>query len=278
MIRLIVNADDLGRSPLRDRGILHAFTDGIVTSASLLANGPSFVSAVRDALACGLPVGVHLNLAEGVALTGRIAGLTDDSGNFPGKAALRDILGAGRLDEAGIRRELLAQVTRVRAAGVLPDHLDTHQHCLLFPALTALVAEVAEIGGIRALRLPHPAGTDEGEHLLPAPLDAELILYRQLAPATRQLLHSRGVWTPDGLWGMALLNRLDSASLAATLAQIPVGTWELMTHPGHRDPHDPFGGAERETELAALTAPTIRRLIEARAITLTTFGACACAC
>jgi predicted glycoside hydrolase/deacetylase ChbG (UPF0249 family) len=65
-IRLIVNADDLGCGPARDRGIFRAFQQGIVTSASLLANGRTFAEAAREARTLGLPVGVHLNLAEGV--------------------------------------------------------------------------------------------------------------------------------------------------------------------------------------------------------------------
>jgi predicted glycoside hydrolase/deacetylase ChbG (UPF0249 family) len=56
------------------------------------------------------------------------------------------------------------------------------------------------------------------------------------------------------------------------------GTWELMTHPGRIDPPDPFGGPEREAELAALTAPAVGRLLDERGIELTCFGACACAC
>ena len=55
MISLIINADDLGRSPERDRGILEAFQYGIVTSASLLANGASFVTAVSLVKKAGLP-------------------------------------------------------------------------------------------------------------------------------------------------------------------------------------------------------------------------------
>lgn len=277
MIRLIVNADDLGSSPRRDRGIFEAFVNGIVSSASLLGNGANFDQAAREALACTLPTGVHLNLSEGQALTGAIHGLTDSAGNFPGKAALRDILRAGRPDRAGVCRELLAQIDRVRTAGITPDHLDTHQHCLLFPALTDIIADVADSSGVRALRLPQPAETQfvaaGGDKLA-----AELALYRQLAPAARQTLSGRGLWTPDGLWGMPLLNRLNETTLAETLARIPEGTWELMVHPGYRDPDDPFGGPEREDELAAVTAPPIRRLISARGIELTRFGACACAC
>jgi predicted glycoside hydrolase/deacetylase ChbG (UPF0249 family) len=175
-----------------------------------------------------------------------------------------------------IRRELLTQIEHLRAAGLTPDHLDTHQHCLLFPSLTGLIAEVAELSGIRALRLPQPAepaGSDPA-----GAAGREMTLYRRLAPAARQILHAAGLWTPQGLWGMPLLNRLDTATLSATLAAIPEGTWELMTHPGYPDPHDPFGGPQRATELAALTNPESGRLLSARGIERTSFGACACAC
>lgn len=277
MIRLIVNADDLGSGAPRDRGIFQSFARGVVTSASLLANGRSFAPAAREALALGLPVGVHLNLSEGPALSGRLPGLTDASGHFPGKRRLRALLQTGALDATAVRGELLAQIDRVRAAGIAPDHLDTHQHCLLFPALTVLVAEVAETSGIRALRLPQPAEASADE-TLSTPLGKELALYRRLAPAAHRTLRRRRLWMPDGLWGLPLLNRLNEATLAATLRALPAGTWELMTHPGACDPSDPFGGPERETELRALTAPAIRRLATARGIELTSFGACACAC
>lgn len=320
MIRLIVNADDLGSGTARDKGIFAAVTRGIVTSASLLANGPSFNAAACEALACKLPLGVHLNLSEGKALTGAIAGLTDATGNFPGKVALRQILVTGTFDADGVRQELFAQIARVRAAGITPDHLDTHQHCLLFPTLTGIIAAVAADMGIRALRLPLPAesgGGDscegdcaacpvvsattadpstvagsqtealpEGVHSSvagtpsadPPTLSNELALYRKLAPVARDTLRDARLWTPDGLWGMPLLNRLDEATLTETLDRIPPGTWELMTHPGYRDMAHPFGGPERETELAALMSAAIRRRIDDRGIELTSFGACACAC
>jgi len=321
MIRLIVNADDLGSGAPRDRGIFAAFTHGIVTSASLLANGRSFAQASREVLACSLPTGVHLNLSEGNSLTGAIHGLTDAAGNFPGKTALRHILLAGQLDRANVSRELLAQIEFVRTAGITPDHLDTHQHCLLFPALTGIIADVAEASGIRALRLPLPAepvggrpgaadcaacqadplSTGNADSAIDAEsgsprkgvhspqtgcpptgfsaiVSKELALYRQLAPAARNILRAARLWTPEGLWGMPLLNRLNESTFASTLANIPSGTWELMTHPGYSDPDDPFGGPEREIELRALTSPAIRQLVAGRGIELTSFGACACAC
>lgn len=275
MIRLIVNADDLGSGPGRDRGIFRAFREGLVTSASLLANGPSFAAAAAEARSLRLPVGVHLNLSEGTSLTGPIPGLTDAAGTFPGKAGLRRLLAANELPGQPLREELLAQVERVRAEGLTPDHLDSHQHFALFPTGTALLAEVATVTGIAALRLPlpmEPAAADPGGEL-----GTELALYRRLAPVAAATLRGAGCFLPDGLWGMPLLDRLDEAGLLGVLEQLPAGTWELMVHPGETDPGHPFSGPSRLAEVAALTAAAPRRRIAARGIFLTHFGACTCA-
>jgi hypothetical protein len=46
---MIVNADDLGLSAEIDRGIFEAHDGGIVTSASVLIDGPDAEAAVRQA-------------------------------------------------------------------------------------------------------------------------------------------------------------------------------------------------------------------------------------
>ncbi|MGC0774685.1 MAG: ChbG/HpnK family deacetylase, partial [Candidatus Acidiferrum sp.] len=66
MRNLIVNADDLGWTEGVNRGIAEAHRNGIVTSASLLANGAAFASGVEVTRKTpGLGVGVHLNLSDG---------------------------------------------------------------------------------------------------------------------------------------------------------------------------------------------------------------------
>lgn len=275
MPHLIVNADDLGAGPGRDRGIAEAFGEGIVTSASVLANGPSFASATRLARELALPVGVHLNLSEGRPLTGPIRGLTARNGTFPGKEGLRRALAAGLPDPQGLCRELAAQVSCVREAGLEPDHLDTHQHFALFPAGTEAVLGVARASGIRAQRLPLPA--EPAAEDPPGPLGHELSLYRDLAPEASRRFRQAGLASPSGLWGMPLLDRLREGSLLATLARIPEGTWELMVHPGHAEPGNPFSGRARETERCALTSPRVRNAIGGLGLHLTCFGALPCA-
>lgn len=276
MISLIISADDLGSSSARDRGILEAFRAGIVTSASLLANGPSFDAAAHLARAAGLPVGVHLNLADGVTLTGRIAGLTGPGGQLPGKQALRRCLAAASCDAGDVRRELAAQIERLLAAGLHPDHLDSHQHCQLFPCLTAMVIELAREFGIPALRTPLPGEPAEQD---PAgALGEELALYRQLAGAARAAVVAAGLSTPEALWGMPLLHSLDTARLCQLLEALPPGRWELMTHPGYPcGQGQAFDGAQRFTELQALLSAEARAIIVRRQIRLSTFGDLPCA-
>jgi predicted glycoside hydrolase/deacetylase ChbG (UPF0249 family) len=273
-IRLIVNADDLGCGPTRDRGIFRAFQQGIVTSASLLANGRTFAEAAREARTLGLPVGVHLNFAEGRSLSGEIGGLTT-GGEFPGKAESRRRLAGHAVHGQELRREIGAQIDRLFAAGLRPDHFDTHQHSILFPNVAQAILAVAGHFGLSAARLPQPgepAAADPN-----GPLGEELALYRRLAPDLVRTLRRKKIATPDGLWGMAWLNRLDETALAAILHELTPGTWELMVHPGGCDPADLFATREREIEVAALTSPAIRELVSQRQIQLIDFGELACA-
>ena len=152
----------------------------------------------------------------------------------------------------------------------MPDHLDTHQHCLLFPQVRQIVIELAKSEGIRALRLPAPAEPPGDDP--PTPLGDEVRLYRQQADDLRRALLESGLRHPQGLLGMPWLNRLDDAGLAQLLRNLPAGDWELMVHPGYPDPQNPFSGAQRLQELQALTNPAIRSLCAERAITLISFA------
>lgn len=64
--RLIVNADDFGRTPGINRGIVEAHVGGIVSSTTFMVNQPATEEAA--ALANEHPrlgVGLHLTLCEG---------------------------------------------------------------------------------------------------------------------------------------------------------------------------------------------------------------------
>ena len=66
MRTLIVNADDFGLTAGVNRAILEAHAHGVVTSATLMANGAAFEDAVAAARSTpNLSVGCHVVLVDG---------------------------------------------------------------------------------------------------------------------------------------------------------------------------------------------------------------------
>src|ERR1051325_11343648 len=66
--RLIVNADDFGRSSSINKAIIRAYREGILTSASLMVNEPSCAEAVALAKQNpNLGIGLHLTMQIGRA-------------------------------------------------------------------------------------------------------------------------------------------------------------------------------------------------------------------
>ena len=60
--KLIINGDDFGSSESSNRGVIRAFTQGILTSSNLMAPCPWFPQAAKLAKEHRLPCGVHLTL------------------------------------------------------------------------------------------------------------------------------------------------------------------------------------------------------------------------
>jgi predicted glycoside hydrolase/deacetylase ChbG (UPF0249 family) len=158
-VRLIVNADDLGMSDAVNREVFRWMEAGIVTSATLMANGPAVESAAAGSR--GFPrcsFGAHLVLTQFRPLTAdaRLAFLLDAAGDFGDRRDLLDPWGLlarpGVL--AAIRAEWSAQVRRLLDLGVPLTHLDSHHHVHALPALFPVVKAIQAEFGIRRLRIP----------------------------------------------------------------------------------------------------------------------------
>ncbi len=155
---MIVNADDFGASAEVNLGVVRAFDDGFVSSATLMANMPGFEEAVALAHERRLlrHVGVHLVLTAGVPLTGPAPGLRrfcDGDGSFVHWSLDGRVLRLRRDERRAVVAELRAQVLRCRDAGLPVTHLDSHHQVHTHPGLAPVVAGVARELGVAAVRL-----------------------------------------------------------------------------------------------------------------------------
>ena len=152
---LIVNADDLGLSEGVTDGIIQTMQRGIVTSTSLLANGPRTEAAVRRLGEIGCrSIGIHLNLTSGRPIGPIATRLLAPGGAFSGPARVWSLGVLGRLPGPAIEAELGRQIEAVKGLGVAVTHLDGHHHIHVLPQIVPIVAALARAHRIPAIRLP----------------------------------------------------------------------------------------------------------------------------
>jgi hopanoid biosynthesis associated protein HpnK len=280
---LIVNADDLGWTAGVNRGIAEAHRNGIVTSASLLANGEAFgdaVQLVRKTRELG--VGVHLNLSDGAPIAGRetVTSLLNSEGEFDGgpDGLLLKIATRG-LAMREVEREWDAQIGKVRAAGIEPTHLDGHKHVHMLPGLFEIALRLAKRHGIGAVRVSHEA-SNLRVALSTGELRASVVLkqgvqargLKLLARDAREQAERAGISAADYFCGIAQTGELTKEGVTRLLRSLPEGTTELMCHPGYADEALRRTATRlqesREKEVEILTDTKIRNLVASQGIRL----------
>ncbi len=283
MRRLIINADDFGLTPGVNRAIVQAHTHGIVTSATLMANGPAFDETQQ--LAKDLPnlsIGCHVVLIDGEPLLP-----ADDLPSLTQSRRLRDNLKAfaaraltGKIDSEEISAEATAQVKKIQAAGIRVSHFDTHKHTHLFPKVLRPLLQAASACGVRAVRNPFgPRFPLRSAQLLARPnlwtRFAEVKILRTFAGKFREAVQREGFTTPDGTLGIEVTGTLDENLFTAIATSIPEGTWEFVCHPGYNDPDlqkaDTRLRESREIELRVLTLPSARTILAQQDIELISY-------
>jgi predicted glycoside hydrolase/deacetylase ChbG (UPF0249 family) len=271
---LVVNADEFGLSPEISRGILQAHRNGIVTSTSLLGNCPNLDEArALLSAAPGLGVGVQLTLLRGLPISDpdSVPSLLAPHGGFASQA--RDVFLSWvtrDLDPAEIEREFDAQIARVVAAGLRPDHLNTQHHIGAIPPVGLAVEAVAKRHGIPGVRsaLEEPTltwVTDLPRGALAAALGGLTWFTRRQMGTLRHGPRS---------WGYVESGQLDEVRILEILGRLGPGSHELICHPGEYDDPSPGLGLfpharfRRARELAALTSPIVKQALQRRDIRL----------
>ena len=235
--RLIVNADDFGRSHSINEAVIRAHRHGILTSASLMVNEPACGKAVT--LAGENPrlgVGLHLVLLQGHSALPpeKIPGLVNARGEFSNSP-----VGTGmnyffkrRLREQ-LRAEIHAQFEKFHATGLPLDHVNGHLHLHLHPTVFKILMDDADKLGIRHFRLTRDClarsrRMANGRWFYRV---SHAAIYAWLSRRAREPLRRRGIRHAQITFGLLQNARVDEDYILKLLPELPPGDSELYSHP-----------------------------------------------
>jgi predicted glycoside hydrolase/deacetylase ChbG (UPF0249 family) len=280
-VRLIVNADDYGRTAGVSAGIRQAHLYGIVTSTTAMMNMPAVEAALQQAaVECPrLGIGVHLLLTSGkpVLPAEKVPSLLSNRTGFPGRDEFIKLLPS--IEIAEVQAEWRAQIERyIKISGRKPDHLDSHHHSSYFtPQLFEAMLELAHEYAC-PIRQPYTEGQAVLANL---PNEAgRLALKRSAGLLAKYPVHYPARFIDSFYDQTATLSSLHSI-LRGLAQNNPREPAELMTHPGFADSDLADGSMgispssynqQRAGEVAALTDHNTLALVKELGIQLISFG------
>jgi predicted glycoside hydrolase/deacetylase ChbG (UPF0249 family) len=247
MKRLIVNADDLGRTHGINTGVFEAHRHGIVTSATAMVNYPS----IREAASLSresprLGIGLHVALSGGrTALPpASVPSLVDARGAQPAKPE-----GLAGANSREIAAEVEAQFDRfIEIFGRKPTHLDSHHHSHRRAEVFEAVCSLAGREGLPVRNAGGAMGRD---------------------------LKARVLRTSDFFEEGFFDQGVSVEKLISIMDALPEGSTELMCHPAHEDAElaaSSSYAAVRVLELSALCDPAVKAAIQRDGVRLITFA------
>ena len=227
-MRMIINADDLGRSEEVNDAIFAMMARGSVTSATILANGPQLQAALKKlSYFPHCSFGVHLSADEFAPLSNPVplASLVDASGMFIPKRVRQ--VRPNRQLLAVLATEFSCQIEKLLSSGVHLSHIDSHHHVHTIPWLFPALKYVQRHYGIRRVRISRN---------IFSPTD-RLSFFHSLQKNLYNFILRR-VYETITVAGFTDL--VTFAGMTNTLAVYP-DTVELVVHPGSQT-----GGQENE--------------------------------
>jgi len=258
-IRLIINADDLGISKSANEAIEQAIQNKCISSSTIIVNGPAFEDAVRIAQSYPqISFGIHLNVDEFKPLTDdgvfRKYKIVDENGCFKKEVLPQFDVIEKDLIEA-IYEEWRAQINKLINAGIVPSHVDSHEHTHGITQLQPVFIKFTKEYGVMSVRRqPYTS-------ILEMVVERGISIGRVLEPGTRVQNNSTQVKNKHSfiyrrlrqLWdghkhrqwirkmrkeGYAMTDFFDSYRrfcycFPKLLKYKKMKVLELMTHPGH---------------------------------------------
>lgn len=149
MIKVIINADDLGLNPIVNKTIDEALCNHYISSSTILANS-DYLDEVKNIVSKhpNASFGVHLNLTTGKSLTENPVfkkyGIMDENGCFIMKQSFKICPNADSELKEAIKNEWMKQIDLLLQYGFRLSHVDGHHHCHTWYGLTDIFLEVMQ--------------------------------------------------------------------------------------------------------------------------------------
>jgi predicted glycoside hydrolase/deacetylase ChbG (UPF0249 family) len=231
MKKVIINADDFGLVQGVNEGILKAHQEGILTSATLLANMPGFDQAVDMARANPeLGVGVHLNILRGQPLSQpqKVGSLLSRELRFiPSVPNLLYRMTLRRVIFDEVEREFRAQVEKVLNAGIEPSHIDSEKHIHLIWPLFRIVLKLAKEYKINKVRFIQEFCISAR----PGQMFKSMFISLSSTFMKKKMIQE-GIHSSDRFYGVCDSGRVSGVKLQKVLQRAKEGVTEIMVHPG----------------------------------------------
>lgn len=157
MINITYNADDFGISPGVNQAIQKAHTEGMLNSTSIMINMKWTDKAVQMAKEMpNLAIGLHGNLTNQYSVLPwqEIPLLVDKNNKFKHgfvKLFLIGLLHPFQLKKQA-KKEIEAQINKAASYGIKLQHLDSHRHVHMIPAIFKAFLELKQQYNIPRIR------------------------------------------------------------------------------------------------------------------------------
>lgn len=257
-VELLVRGDDMGHSLDVNQGFIKAHTEGILTSASLMAPALYFDDAVARCKAHPkLAPGVHVTLMATVPMRpilapDQVPSLIAPNGFF--HRGLDGFLsGQPKIEE--VEKEVRAQIEKCRATGLRFIYLDWHMSSNGGGKRPDIVALFQRLSREYRLLYTHDAQDIDGRYSGAKYFGAGLEAWGTVRLPDGNLAY----WCGPDLPEKTRLKFLD------TLRTLLPGTWYTVCHPGLYAPR-------QAQSVAVLCSPEVKGIIQSRNIRLISYA------
>lgn len=145
-MKLIINADDFGKSKSINEAIIHLCSLGTISSTSVMVNMPFANEVITMLENPNISIGWHVNITEGRPISDpvEVPTLVDNNGNFYSHKMLLSKIKNKAIKYDELKKELFAQFFCLK--GFIGDrlrHFDSHQGSTRIPLIYKALQELS---------------------------------------------------------------------------------------------------------------------------------------